>query len=124
MWSSGFGRGRGAGVARGVQAQRGAVRSHQVDAANYLDHAEHIDLDLDDVILDLGHLAEDPARGHDAVVLLHRGDRCLQRLHALLLRADHQEIEHDEHEEERREAQERGDPAPGCGAVCGLGISW
>lgn len=81
------------------------------------------DFRLDIQVLDLGDAADDAAGGDDLVTLLHRLDRRLQLLHAALLGANHQEIEDDEDQEQRREAEEARNAARAGGAARGLGVS-
>ena len=77
------------------------------------------DLDGDFVILDVGDLADDPALGHHLVATLQFSDHITLFLHALLLRAQDQEI-HDHEDQDQR--NELGNGASATGASGGLGI--
>src|SRR5690242_4270896 len=110
-----------ASVVRRLAAERADPGQRRLDDANA--HALR-DLHLDDVVGNLGHLADHATGGRHLVALLDGGDLRLLLLHPLALRADEQEPEGDEDDDQRCEAdQARGKATIGGGATGGLGIS-
>ena len=65
------------------------------------------DLDGQELVADLGDLAEDAAGRDDFVADAERGDHGLVLLRPLRLRPDQQEIEHDEDQQQRQHLQQR-----------------
>ena len=60
--------------------------------------------DLDEqfaVVLNLGNLADQPARGHDGIAAFDRGHHRLMGLHPLLLGSDNEKVKDTEQQDER-----------------------
>ena len=92
-------------------SRRSLVLHRLTLGANIGEHLPHLanahvvrDLDFDLVVVDhLGDLADEPAIGDDGVAAPYVLDHFLMRLHALLLRAQDQEIHDHEDQDERQQ---------------------
>ena len=93
-------------------ADLGDHGAHDLDA----DAVGDLDLDSAVVVDDLGHLADDAARGDHGVAAADVLDHLLVRLHPLLLRPDDEEPHDDEDQDERDELQNHV-AAPGGGPL-------
>src|SRR5688500_2730762 len=100
---------------RGKSSMASVVRRLGAVRADFAEHRLHHpdpgpgrDLQLDLILVDLGHLADQAAAGDGDVVPLHRRDHVAMLLHPPALRADEEEVEDDEDEQQRRELHEDG----------------
>src|SRR5690606_25581731 len=108
-------------VVRRVRAVRHDIAQHRLQ---HLDAHALSDLQLHLLLVHLGDLADQAAAGDGAIARLDRGDHLAVRLHLALLRPDHQQVEDDEDEDERKDLDQECRGAPGCGAARCRGKGW